>query len=88
MSLYIGKNKINLHIGETKVKLNTLNGDYIISDGKLVWASPNLYLRAPARLKAEQGFGTPIINTGVTIADHTYGLDLRYRAYQVPWEGC
>lgn len=78
---------MNLHIGETKVKLSALNGDYIISDGKLVWANPNLYLRSPARENAGQGFGRPIIDTGVTIADYTYGLDLRYRAYKGPMEG-
>ena len=44
MSLYVGENKMNLYVGKTKVKLNALNGDYIISDGKLVWANPNLYL--------------------------------------------
>lgn len=70
-----------------KVKFNNADVNYVIKDGKLVWANPNLYLRAPARSRAEQGFGTPIINTGVTITDHTYGLDLRYRAYQLPWEG-
>ena len=66
---------------------NNADVNYVIKDGKLVWANPNLYLRAPARSRAEQGFGTPIINTGVTITDHTYGLDLRHRAYQLPWEG-
>ena len=54
MSLYIGENKMNLHIGETKVKLNALNWDYIISDGKLVLANPNLYLFSS---------GTQYINT-------------------------
>ena len=87
MSLYIGENSMNLHIGETKVKLNALNGDYIISDGKLVWANLNLYLRFPARLSASEGFGRPIINTGILITDTSFGLQVKYRAYKRPFEG-
>ena len=63
MSLYIGENKMNLHIGETKVKLNALNGDYIILDGKLVWANPSLYL---SNEYIDDKTIRPYINTGIS----------------------
>ena len=68
MSLYIGENKMNLHIGKTKVKLNALNGDYIISDGKLVWANPNLYLASNQGSSFVKTDFRPTTNTTV-IAD-------------------
>lgn len=69
------------------VKFNNSGVNYVIKDGKLAWANPNLYLRAPARSSASDGKGTPIINTGITITDYTHGIDLRYRAYELPFEG-
>lgn len=61
--------------------------DYIIKDGKLVWANPNLYLRFPARQSASDGVGCPIIDTGILITDISFGLQVKYRAYKTPFEG-
>lgn len=88
----------SIDLNETYIKVNGITWfsgkeqasadvNYVIKDDKLIWANPNLYLRAPARQSVDDGKGTPIIDTGITITDYTHGIDLRYRAYELPFEG-
>lgn len=81
MSLSFNGKEVN------KVKFNNSDVNYVIKDGKLVWANPNVYLRAPARQSASDGVGCPIINTGILITDTSFGIQVKYRAYKLPFEG-
>lgn len=50
-----GKNGNYVDQSFSKVKINTMQGDYLIKDGKLLWANPDLYLKSS---------GTQYIDTG------------------------
>lgn len=57
-----------LYLGNNKVRLNAYSGDYKFKDGKLIWASPDLYIRAkfPYNPKIDTGY-VPKQNTRAVV---------------------
>ena len=57
-----------LYLGNNKVKLNAYSGDYKFKDGKLIWANPDLYIRAkfPYNPKIDTGY-VPKQNTRAVV---------------------
>lgn len=64
-----------------------LNGWAWFGSANLIWASDNIYLRAPFRFSASEGKGTPYIDSGIIVNDNSYGVNITYRAYNSPFEG-
>ena len=57
-----------LYLGNNKVRLNAYSGDYKFKDGKLIWANPDLYIRAkfPYNPKIDTGY-VPKQNTRAVV---------------------
>ena len=56
-----------LYLGNNKVRLNAYSGDYKFKDGKLIWANPDLYIRAKFPYN-------PQINTGYIPKQNTRAI--------------